>query len=219
MFSAPLLIIFTHCKVQKESGVNVCSVGVMFLNQIACSSLNEGLTSLAENPRHTQHFHSLLDYNLTLLSSVTEKDVASITECKVTLLVYCIPHKSGVNRERRGKQVKRLNWYLHSAFSSFLGWNQAFVLSGGTAVQGSLKAMMQPHPHSRQSPPLGKEEDYIQETPGGNLQSFDAAYYLLWHLIGESLGEWLFFFKLVTRHVGICQRRLISSNALLFVFP
>lgn len=219
MFSAPLLIVFTHCEVQKESGVNVCSVGVIFFNQIACSSLNEGFTSLAENPRHTQCFHSLSDYNLTLLSSVTEKDVASITECKVTLLVHCIPHKSRVNRERRSKTgemlvlVPSLGLFFISRVKSGL----CFIRRHGCPRKSESHDAAS-SPQSTVST-LGEGGRLYSGDPRGKSTEFWCCLLFAATSNRRITGWMAFFLKLVTRHVGICQRRLISSPAPLFVFP
>lgn len=62
--------------------------------------------------------------------------------------------------------------YLRLASSSFLVCNQDVVLSGGTAVPGSLKARMQPRLRSPSSPPWETEEDYFQEAQEAFLQSF-----------------------------------------------
>lgn len=56
------------------------------------------------------------------------------------------------------------------------------------AAQGSLRAMMQPHPHSRQSPPWRKVEDYDLEARGKS-KKFYAAQYLVLHLIQKSVEE------------------------------
>lgn len=135
------------------------------------------------------------------------KDVCVISQVSI-LVLRVAPIRPGLRQENQTEQVKCLHRYLHQASPSRLGWNQDFVLSDGMAVQGSLKTTMQPHPHSRQSPPWGKE-DCIQET----LREI----YRLWCCLlfaatsNPGIAGWIAFFNLWLIMWVICQRGLIST--------